>query len=117
MPGPTRFPGSNDDNHSSSSSSSSSLGDHMSKDTTMGRSSNERSSSSDDMSRDASDMAQNVSQKLKSVGVDTDVMVGAAKDHVSELQRMIGQELQHRPYRALGIAAAVGAFVGLMMSR
>ena len=117
MPGPTRFPGSNDDNHPSSSTSSSSMGDHMNKDTTMGRGSNDRSTDSDDLSRSASDMAQNVSQKLKSVGVDTDVMVGAAKEHVSDLQRLIGQELQHRPYRALGIAAAVGAFVGLMMSR
>jgi ElaB/YqjD/DUF883 family membrane-anchored ribosome-binding protein len=81
----------------------------------MGRGSG--SSASEDLSRSATDMAQNVSQKLKSVGVDTDVMVGAAKDHVSELQRLVGQELQHRPYRALGIAAAVGAVVGIMMSR
>lgn len=110
MPGPTRFPGSSDD------TSSSSMGNNMNKDSTMGRGS-DRSSDTDDMARSASEMAQNVSQKLKSVGVDTDVMVGAAKEHVSDLQRLIGQELQHRPYRALGIAAAFGAFVGLMMSR
>ncbi len=116
MSGPTRFPGSNDDDNTNSS-----MGDPKNGESTssrdMGRGSASGSSGSDDLSRSASEMAQNVSQKLKSVGVDTDVMVGAAKDQVSELQRLIGQELQHRPYRALGIAAAVGAFVGLLMSR
>jgi ElaB/YqjD/DUF883 family membrane-anchored ribosome-binding protein len=65
----------------------------------------------------ASDVADTVSTKLKTVGVDTDVMVTAAKDQATELQRMLAQELQARPMRALGVAAAVGLFVGLMTTR
>ena len=71
----------------------------------------------DTVKRNASDLADTVSTKLKTVGVDTDVMATAAKDQASELQRMIGQELQNHPMRALGIAAAVGVFVGLMTAR
>ena len=63
------------------------------------------------------DMAGTVSSKLKTVGVDTDVMVTAAKDQASELQRLISDELRARPLRALGIAAAVGLIVGLLTSR
>lgn len=63
------------------------------------------------------DMAGTVSNKLKTVGVDTDVMVTAAKDQASELQRLIGDELRARPLRALSIAAALGVVVGLLTSR
>lgn len=69
------------------------------------------------MMRDASEMADTVSTKLKSVGVDTDVMVDAAKGQASELQRLIAEELRTHPLRALGIAAALGVVVGLMTSR
>jgi ElaB/YqjD/DUF883 family membrane-anchored ribosome-binding protein len=77
----------------------------------------EASEMADSVMRNASEMAETVSTKLKTVGVDTDVMAHAAKDQASELQRMIGQELQTHPMRALGIAAAVGVFVGLMTAR
>jgi ElaB/YqjD/DUF883 family membrane-anchored ribosome-binding protein len=79
----------------------------------------------ENMARDASDMADNakrnagefadsVSSKLKTVGVDTDVMVSAAKDQVTGFQRMVEEELQTHPMRSLGIAAAVGLFFGMM---
>lgn len=71
----------------------------------------------DKMMRNASEMAENVSTKLKSVGVDTDVMVDAAKGQASELQRIITEELRTRPLRALGIAAALGIVVGMMTTR
>ena len=71
----------------------------------------------DTVKRNASDLADTVSTKLKTVGVDTDVMATAAKDQATELQRMIAEELQAHPLRALGLAAAVGVFVGLMTSR
>lgn len=71
----------------------------------------------DSVKRGASELADTVSTKLKTVGVDTDVMASAAKDQASELQRMLGDELQRHPMRALGIAAAVGVFVGLMTAR
>jgi ElaB/YqjD/DUF883 family membrane-anchored ribosome-binding protein len=67
--------------------------------------------------RSAGEIADTVATKLKTVGVDTDVMVTAAKDQASELQRLIGEEISNRPVRALGIAAAVGLVVGLMTSR
>lgn len=71
----------------------------------------------DNLANKASDVADTVSTKLKTVGVDTDVMVTAAKDQATELQRMLAQELQARPMRALGVAAAVGLFVGLLTTR
>lgn len=71
----------------------------------------------DTVKRNASDLADTVSTKLKTVGVDTDVMATAAKDQATELQRMLGDELQRHPMRALGIAAAVGVFVGLITAR
>ncbi len=69
------------------------------------------------VSRGASDLANGVAEKLKNVGVDTDVMVSAAKDQASELQRLLGDELKARPMRALGLAAVLGVFVGLMTAR
>jgi len=62
-------------------------------------------------------LRDDVTGKLKSVGVDTDVVVEAAKEQVSELQRILMDELRTRPMRALGVAAAVGLFVGLMTAR
>lgn len=69
------------------------------------------------IARNASDIAENVSSKLKTVGVDTDVITNLAKEQASELQRMIGDELRAHPMRSLGIAAAVGVFVGLLTTR
>jgi ElaB/YqjD/DUF883 family membrane-anchored ribosome-binding protein len=75
------------------------------------------SQTADNVARSASDMADNVSTKLKSVGVDTDVMANAAKNQATELQRLIGDELQARPMRSLAIAAAFGVIVGWMSVR
>jgi ElaB/YqjD/DUF883 family membrane-anchored ribosome-binding protein len=65
----------------------------------------------------AADAAATVSQKLKSVGVDTDAMTSAAKEQASELQKLLIDELRTRPLRALGVAAAIGVVVGLMTAR
>jgi ElaB/YqjD/DUF883 family membrane-anchored ribosome-binding protein len=97
----------------------------MAQSTTSNRS---RSRAEDDMQDTVENTATNVvesalklkddvSGKLKSVGVDTDQMVDAAKEQVSDLQRLLADELQAHPMRALGIAAAVGLFVGLMTAR
>jgi ElaB/YqjD/DUF883 family membrane-anchored ribosome-binding protein len=77
----------------------------------------ETSELGDSISRGATELAETVSTKLKAVGVDTQVMTELAKDQASELQRVIGEELKSHPMRALGIAAAVGVFVGLMTAR
>jgi ElaB/YqjD/DUF883 family membrane-anchored ribosome-binding protein len=68
----------------------------------------------DSVRRNAGEFADNVSSKLKTVGVDTDVMVNAAKDQVTGFQKMVEEELQAHPMRSLGIAAAVGLFFGMM---
>jgi ElaB/YqjD/DUF883 family membrane-anchored ribosome-binding protein len=65
----------------------------------------------------AQDAAATVSRKLKSVGVDTNVMADAAKDQASQLQQLIVDELKARPARALVAAAAVGLVVGLITAR
>jgi len=85
--------------------------------TTIDSAQRDATRAAENMGRSASEMAETVSTKLKTVGVDTDVMVNAAKDQASELQRIIADELRVRPVRALGIAAAVGVFVGLMTAR
>lgn len=71
----------------------------------------------ENISRGAADLADAVSSRLKTVGVDTEVMTKLAKNQVSELQRLIGDELSAKPLRALGIAAALGVIVGLMTAR
>jgi ElaB/YqjD/DUF883 family membrane-anchored ribosome-binding protein len=70
-----------------------------------------------DLKRAVSEAAGQVNERLKEVGVDTDVLVNSAKEQASELQRMIGDELRARPMRALGIAAAVGFIFGIMSTR
>lgn len=81
------------------------------------RAEREARSRGDDLHRSASDMAENVSAKLKNVGVDTDVMAQAAHDQMTELQRLLADELRARPFRALGVAAAVGFVFALMTTR
>jgi ElaB/YqjD/DUF883 family membrane-anchored ribosome-binding protein len=65
----------------------------------------------------AADAAATVTEKLRSVGVDTDAMTSAAKEQASELQKLLMDELRTRPLRALGVAAALGVVVGLMTAR
>ncbi|QCI67785.1 hypothetical protein [Phreatobacter stygius] len=77
----------------------------------------EASELQDTVVRNAEELAANVNQKLKAAGVDTDVMVKAAKGQASELQRLVADELKARPLRALGIAAAIGLVVGFMTAR
>jgi ElaB/YqjD/DUF883 family membrane-anchored ribosome-binding protein len=69
------------------------------------------------ISNGAVEAVATVSEKLKAVGVDTDAMTSAAKEHASELQKLIAEELRNRPMRALGVAAAIGVVVGLMTAR
>jgi ElaB/YqjD/DUF883 family membrane-anchored ribosome-binding protein len=69
------------------------------------------------MVESAGEFAENVSSKLKTVGLDTDLMVTAAKDRASELQRLFTEEVSNRPVRALGIAAAAGVVVGYLTAR
>lgn len=71
----------------------------------------------DSLTRGAEDLAATVSSKLKAVGVDTDKMVDVAKEQASDLQDLIVREIQERPLRALGLAAAVGLFVGFLSAR
>jgi ElaB/YqjD/DUF883 family membrane-anchored ribosome-binding protein len=66
---------------------------------------------------EASETAANVQEKLNAVGVDTDVMMNAAKDQAGELQKLIADELKTRPLRALGFAAAAGLIVGYLSAR
>ena len=63
------------------------------------------------------ELAGQVNAKLKEAGVDTEVLASAAKEQVTELQRLIGDELRARPVRALGIAAAVGFVFGILTVR
>lgn len=69
------------------------------------------------LTRGAEDLAATVSETLRSVGVDTDRMVDVAKEQATDLQRLIEQEIRERPLRALGLAAAVGLFVGFLSAR
>lgn len=71
----------------------------------------------DSLARGAEDIAATVSDRLRSVGVDTDKMVDVAKEQASELQQLIEDEIRERPLRALGLAAAVGLFVGYLSAR
>ncbi|MDP3257453.1 MAG: DUF883 C-terminal domain-containing protein [Bosea sp. (in: a-proteobacteria)] len=69
------------------------------------------------LTRGAEDLVATVNEKLRSVGVDTDRMADVAKEQATELQRLIEEEIRERPLRALGLAAAVGLFVGFLSAR
>jgi ElaB/YqjD/DUF883 family membrane-anchored ribosome-binding protein len=69
------------------------------------------------LQRGAEDLAASVGEKLRAAGLDTDRMVDVAKEQASELQRLIEDEIRERPLRALGLAAAVGLFVGFLSAR
>ncbi len=71
----------------------------------------------EDIATNGESTVEAVTTKLKSVGVDTDQMAAAARGQASELQRMLANEVQANPLRTLGIAAAVGVFVGLLTAR
>uniref|UniRef100_A0A9E7ZIG4 DUF883 C-terminal domain-containing protein n=1 Tax=Bosea sp. NBC_00436 TaxID=2969620 RepID=A0A9E7ZIG4_9HYPH len=71
----------------------------------------------DTLTRSAEDIAATVSERLRAVGVDTDKMVDVAKEQATELQKLIEDEIRERPLRALGLAAAVGLFVGFLSAR
>jgi len=65
----------------------------------------------------AADVARDVNAKLKAVGIDTDVMLGAAKDQAGDLKKMIADELAERPWRTLGLDAAAGVVLGFLSTR
>lgn len=69
------------------------------------------------LQRGAEDLAATVTGTLRAAGVDTDKMVEVAKEQATDLQKLIEQEIQERPLRALGLAAAVGLFVGFIAAR
>ncbi|MGO4405576.1 hypothetical protein AB4Z10_15100 [Bosea sp. RAF48] len=71
----------------------------------------------DTLTRSAEEIAATVTDRLRAVGVDTDKMVDVAKEQATELQRLIEDEIRERPLRALGLAAAVGLFVGYLSAR
>lgn len=71
----------------------------------------------DSLTRSAEEIAATVTDRLRSVGVDTDKMVDVAKEQATELQKLIEDEIRERPLRALGLAAAVGLFVGYLSAR
>jgi ElaB/YqjD/DUF883 family membrane-anchored ribosome-binding protein len=85
--------------------------------TTGRRARDEASEIEDSLARGAEDLAATVSSKLKAVGVDTDKMVDVAREQAGDLQELIIREIQERPLRALGLAAAVGLFVGFLSAR
>jgi ElaB/YqjD/DUF883 family membrane-anchored ribosome-binding protein len=69
------------------------------------------------LARGAEELAATVSSKLRAVGVDTDRLVDVAREQASDLEELIVREIRERPLRALGLAAAVGLFVGFLSAR
>lgn len=67
--------------------------------------------------RSATEIAADVTKKLRDAGIDTDQLVISAKDQYKDVEQRILDEVRERPLRALGIAALVGVAVGLLSSR
>ena len=65
----------------------------------------------------ASDIAAEVTRKLREAGIDTDQLLITARDQAGDLQKMIVDEVRSRPVRALGFAALAGVVVGLLSTR
>lgn len=61
--------------------------------------------------------ASEVSESLKSVGIDTERMTEAAGERMSELQRLLIEEVRAQPLRALAWAAAAGVIFGFWAAK
>lgn len=68
-------------------------------------------------SREGGETGGQVLSDLKSVGIDTDRMTEAAGEQVSELQRLVLEEVRVRPMRALAWAAAAGVIFGFWAAK
>lgn len=68
-------------------------------------------------SREGGESAGQAVSDLKSVGIDTDRMTEAAGEQVSELQRLVIEEVRARPLRALAWAAAAGVVFGFWAAK
>lgn len=66
------------------------------------------------LTRGAEELAATVTGRLRSAGVDTDKLAEVAREQATDLQRLIEDEIRERPLRALGVAAAIGLFVGFL---
>jgi ElaB/YqjD/DUF883 family membrane-anchored ribosome-binding protein len=55
---------------------------------------------------------ESMSAGLKTVGLETEGMVDAAKDQAGQFQEMVAAEVRHRPFQALAVAALVGMWLG-----
>ena len=71
----------------------------------------------DGLVKSARGVADKVSSKLKSVGVDADGAIDMMEERATNLQDVLMDEIQLRPFRALGWAAAAGLVFGIMASR
>jgi len=77
-----------------------------------------RASAAMDVAADTTaEIAQDLSARLKAVGIDTDVMAAAAKDRASGLGQVVRDEMHGHPLRTLGLAAAAGLVLGFLSSR
>ncbi|WP_038366123.1 hypothetical protein [Bosea sp. UNC402CLCol] len=66
---------------------------------------------------EAREAGPEIVSNLKSVGIDTDRMSEAAGERVSELQRLVIEEVRAQPMRALAWAAAIGLVVGFWAAK
>lgn len=65
----------------------------------------------------AKGVADQVSQRLKTAGIDADGAIEMAEQRATDLQDMLMDEIRERPLRALGWAAAAGVILGIMAAR
>lgn len=63
------------------------------------------------------DSRSGIASNLRSVGNETDRMTEAAGERVSELRRLLIEEVRAQPLRALAWAAAAGALFGFCAAR
>lgn len=67
--------------------------------------------------KSATEIANEVTKKLREAGVDTDQLMITAREQAGDLQKRITDEIRDRPLRALGFAALAGVVFGLMSAR
>lgn len=65
----------------------------------------------------AAELTREISDKLKTVGIDTDAMLNAAREQAGGWQKSLADEVNSRPLRTLGMAAVAGLVVGLLVTR
>ena len=67
--------------------------------------------------REFEELKGSLERALGEAGVDTEELAAAAREKLTTVERLLKEELEHRPLRTLAVAVAIGALFGAILAR